>query len=137
MKTIAYKVIDRLFLVAYGTEDPTDGEWFGYIEEIKRHGVDRTMQLVCTEGGGPNATQRRYLEEALAGRTVPVAVLSSSVSVRGMVSAMSWVNREIRAFPPAGLLDALAYLEIPASRADLIEREIQKLRHELRRPAEP
>jgi hypothetical protein len=132
MRNIAFKVIDRLFIVVYGSADPTDEEWRGYLDEIERHGVDRTMQLVITEGGGPTAAQRRYLEEVLAGRTVPVAVFASSVSVRAMVSAMSWVNRDIRAFSPNGLFDALSYLEIPVSRADLIEREVEKLRLALR-----
>jgi hypothetical protein len=128
MKNMAFKVIDRLFLVVYGTKDPTDDEWRAYIADVERHGIDRTMQLVFTEGGGPTAPQRRFLEELLAGRTVPVAVMTSSSSIRLMVTAMSWVNREIRSFPPTGLYDALAYLEIPASRAELIEREIKKLR---------
>lgn len=133
MKNMAFKVIDRLFIVVYGTKDPTDEEWVGYIEDVNRHGIDRTMQLIFTDGGGPTAPQRRHLDEVLAGRTVPVAVMSSSPSIRLMVTAMSWVNRKIRFFPRTGLYDALSYLEIPASRADLIEREMEKLRRSLGR----
>lgn len=128
MKNMAFKVIDRLFIVVYGTKDPTNEEWCGYIEDVKRHGIDRTMQLVLTDGGGPTGPQRRYLEEILAGRNVPVAVMSGSSSIRLMVTAMSWVNRDIRCFPRTSLYDALAYLEIPASRAELIHRELEKLR---------
>src|SRR5262249_23707179 len=131
MKSMAFKGIDRLFIVVYGTKDPTDDDWWGYIEEIRRHGIKRTMQLVFTEAGGPSAPERRYLEEVLAGRTVPIAVMSGNPSVAVMVSAMSWVNREIRYFSRDGLYDALAHLEIPASRAELIEREMDKLRQSL------
>lgn len=136
MKTIGYRVVDRLFIVVYGTTDPTDEEWWGYIEDVKRHGIDRTMQIVATEGGGPTAPQRRYLEEVLAGRVVPVAVMSRCLSIRLMVTAMSWVNRDIRCFGSTGLYDALAYLEIPASRAELIERVAATLRQAIERPDE-
>lgn len=133
MKNMALKVIDRLFIVVYGAHDPTDDEWWAYIEDVKRHGIERTMQLIFTEGGGPTATQRRYLNETLAGQSVPVAVMSCCQSIRVMVTAMSWFNRKIRYFPPTGLADALAYLEIPVSRGDLIAREMEKLRRSLGR----
>jgi hypothetical protein len=130
-KSMAFKVIDRLFLVVYGTANPTDEEWGEYLERTKRHGVDRTMQLIFTDGGEPSAPQRRKLNELLGGHPVPVAVVSGSVRVRGTVTALSWFNRRVRAFPTSAWRDAIAYLEIPASRADLIEREMQKLRLEL------
>jgi len=131
MRNMAFKVIDRLFIVVYGAHDPTDEEWIFYLQDVERHGIDRTMQLISTDGGGPTATQRRYLNELLAGRSVPVAVMSSSSAIRGVVTALSWFNRKIRAFAPSGLRDAIAYLEIPASRSDLIEREMNKLRRSL------
>jgi len=128
MKTMAANVIDRLFIVVYGTANPTDEEWDEYLDLVKRHGVDRTMQLIYTDGGEPSAPQRRVLNELLAGRPVPVAVISPLVRVRGTVTALSWFNRKIRAFPPSAWRDAIAYLDIPGSRADLIEREVAKLR---------
>jgi hypothetical protein len=86
------------------------------------------MQLVCTDGGGPTAAQGRRLNDLLDGRTVPVAIVSSSARVRGTVTALSWFNRRIKAFSPSALHDAIAYLEIPVSREELIEREVDKLR---------
>jgi hypothetical protein len=131
MKNVGIKIIDRLFIVVYGAADPTDEEWGGYLELVERHGVERTMQLICTDGGEPSSVQRRRLNLLLAGRTVPVAVVSGSTRVRGTVTALSWFNRKIKAFPPSGLREAIAYLEIPATRTELIEREIIKLRAEL------
>jgi hypothetical protein len=131
MKNMAIKVVDRLFIVVYGATNPTDEEWRDYLDLVERHGIDRTMQLICTDGGGPSSAQRRDLNDRLAGRTVPVAVVSGSARVRGTVTMLSWFNRRIRAFPASGLRDAIAYLEIPASRTDLIEREMERLRQEL------
>jgi hypothetical protein len=124
-------VIDQLFIVVYGTEDPSDDEWCGYLDLMKRHGIERTRQLICTEGGAPSATQRHDLNDLLDGRALPVAVMSSSSRVRGMVAALSWFNRKIRSFPPEGLRDALEHLEVPTSRTDLIDREIRGLRRSL------
>lgn len=131
MKNMAITVIDRLFIVVYGAENPTDEEWRDYLDLVERHGIDRTMQLIATDGGGPTAAQRRVLNDILAGRAVPVAVVSESARVRMIVTGLSWFNRRIKAFPETGLRDAIAYLEIPASRTDLIMRAMAKLRHEL------
>jgi hypothetical protein len=131
MKNVAIKVIDRLFIVVYGATDPTDEEWGDYLKLVERHGIDRTMQLVFTQGGGPSSAQVRLLNELLAGRPVPVAVVSGSPRVRATVTALSWFNRRIKAFSPVALPEALAYLGIPASRTDLIRREAEKLGAEI------
>ena len=132
MRNMGFAIIDRLLVVLY-VGSPTDAEWVAYIDAVQRNGIERTSHLVFTEAGGPNAKQRRYLNNALAGRDVPVAVVSGNVYIRSVVTVLSWFNRKIRAFPgtDSGLRDALAYLEIPASRAELITRERDKLRASL------
>jgi hypothetical protein len=128
---MAVKIVDRLFIVAYGAAGPTAAEWTAYLDLMERQGIDRTMQLVVTDGGGPTAAQRRELDKLLAGRTMPMAVVSGSIRVRGVVSVLSWLNRRIRAFRPPELREALVYLGVPARRGDLIERELNRLLQEL------
>jgi hypothetical protein len=65
------------------------------------------------------------------GRAVPVAVLSESARVRVTVTALSWLNLRIKVFPPSGLSEALDFLDVPASRGELIAGTLQKLRAEL------
>ncbi len=133
MKNMAIKVIDRLFLVVYGAANPTDEEWNDYLDQVAHHGIDRTMQLIRTDGGEPTSAQRDKLNRLLDGRPVPVAVVTGSARVRLTVTALSWFNRQIRAFPVTGLRDAIAYLEIPASRTELIQREVTRLQEDLER----
>jgi len=133
MKNMAIKVIDRLFLVVYGAANPTDEEWNDYLDQVAHHGIDRTMQLIRTDGGEPTSAQRDKLNRLLGGRPVPVAVVTGSARVRLTVTALSWFNRQIRAFPVTGLRDAIAYLEIPASRTELIQREVTRLQEDLER----
>jgi hypothetical protein len=131
MKTMAVKVIDRLFLVVFGAAAPTDEEWSDYLALVERHGIDKTMQITWSEGGGPTPTQRRALENLLDGRAVPVAVLTSSLMVRVTVTALSLFNRRIKAFPPNGLGDAMFFLEIPGSRRETIQGALRDLRSQL------
>ncbi len=131
MRHMAWKVIDRLHIAVFGTEAPTDVEWQKYLEVVERHGIDRTHQLIVTDGGVPTYAQRQYLNERLAGRHVPVAVVSSSRRIITVVTAMSWFNRLIKAFPPHQFREAIAYLEIPASRTEMIEGEIERMKLDL------
>ncbi len=131
MRTMAFKVVDRLFIVVYGAANPSNEEWRDYLEEVRRHGIDRTVQLISTDGGRPTSSQRAELDQLLARRPVPVAVCTGSARVRTLVTAMSWFNRLIRAFPANGIRDAVDYLELPTSRTQLVVREIGKLRLEL------
>jgi hypothetical protein len=130
-RNLAIRVVDQLFIVAYGSTSPTDAEWSSYLDLAQRHGIDRTQQLIFTEGGAPTSAQRRQLAALLDGRAVPVAVLSSSARVRVTVAALSFFNAQVKAFPPSALPDALDFLEVPASRAEMIADALQKLRAEL------
>src|SRR6185437_1531685 len=87
MKNMAIKVIDRLFLVVYGAANPTDEEWNDYLDQVAHHGIDRTMQLIRTDGGEPTNAQRDKLNRLLGGRPVPVAVVTGSARVRLTVTA--------------------------------------------------
>lgn len=128
---MAFKVIDRLFVVVYAA-NPTQDEWWNYLEVVTRHGVARTAQIIFTDGYGPSLTQRRELEKQLTGGRSRVAVITTSAVLRGVVTVYSWFNSNIRVFPDNGISDALVYLEVPARRAVLVEGEVAKLRVELR-----
>ena len=106
------QVVDRLFLVVYAA-NPTDEEWAEYLDLVQRHGIERTLHSLSPTAVSPRRRSAASLNELLGGRTVPVAVVSGSVRVRRTITALSWFIRRIKAFPPSGLRDALAYLDIP------------------------
>jgi hypothetical protein len=133
MKRIAYRAIDDLFIVAYGILDPTADEWLRYLDEVGKHGFERTKQLIYTAGGGPNSAQRKLLNDRLDGRQVPVAVMSDSTAIRGVCTALSWFNRAVKAFQPTEFAAALRHLSIPESLAPSIEQEMTSLRAEVER----
>jgi hypothetical protein len=134
VRTLVFAVIDRLFVVVYGTESPADAEWTNYLAEIVRQGGDKTLHLIVTEGGAPKSAQRRELNDRFGDARWPAAVVSSSAWVRARVTVHSWCNRRTKAFRPAGLREALVFLEIPATRHELITHELRKLRSQLHEP---
>lgn len=132
---MVFRVVDRLFVVVYGASDPSDAEWRSYLSAVRAHGVERTMQLVFTPGGAPSARQRQELERIIAGRSVPVAVVATSLRVRAAVALLSWLTPSIRVFAPARLREAIGYLDMPASRTELIMRVLADLRAQEERRA--
>jgi hypothetical protein len=68
------------------------------------------------------------LTDVLAGRGMKVAVLSKSSLVRGVVTAISWFNRDIRPFEPHELYEAIEYLGVQKTQRLLIESALTTLR---------
>jgi hypothetical protein len=128
MKNMAFKVTGHVLILAHTSINPSDEEWISYVREVRRQGSMLLPQIVFTEGGHPNSVQRKVLVEALAGRSVRVAVLSDLVSVQGVVTAIGWFNRDIKSFAPANLAAAMHYLDIPYDHYVLIESTLSLLR---------
>ena len=131
MKNMLMSTVDRVLLVAHGEQPPTDEEWAAFMSGFANHGVDDALVLVWTEGAAPNVSQRRELTDLLAGRAVPIAVLSSSTLVRGVATAISWFNRKVRVFAPHDADAAITFLGVGAPHAAKVREELESLRAKL------
>lgn len=134
MKNMQFKVVGQTFIVVYGSHNPTNEEWERYLAAVERHGFESTVQLIVTEGGGPDSPQRKLLNDKLKGRSVPVAVISRNPIIRGVVTALSWFNTKIRVFVPSHFADALRHLGLPAADGKALEQEVNELRAALDLP---
>jgi hypothetical protein len=121
------KILDGLFLVALGPKRPSGEAWTAYLHRIDGLGAAQTRHIIVTEGGWPTAAQRADLLTRLEGHAVPVAVVSDNALMLGAARALAWFKATIRTFPRSKLRDAIAYLETPANRVDLVERELAAL----------
>ena len=112
---IAIDTCGTTLIVVHGRSDPTDSEWQQLLEAWRSH-PEVTEQLVLTLGGGPNVVQRRQSLEILNARPLgspPTAVLTDSVVVRGMVTALGWfATNRLRAFALERVEDALTFLHV-------------------------
>jgi hypothetical protein len=110
MANMVYEVIGDLYLVVHRARPPSDEEWMDYLRSWKPHDMSRMRTLVFTDGGGPDAAQRKAANDALGGKASLTAVVSPSYVVRGVVTALSWFNPKIRAFGPDEAERAFAHV---------------------------
>jgi hypothetical protein len=130
MRQIAHGVVHGVMVVAYGAGNPTDEECRAVgarLAEVHPKGL-----LVYSAGGGLLPAQARSLGELTGERTVPLALLCASAQVRANVAAIAWSGAPVRAFHPASLRAAIAYLRLGPKLAAPIEEKLAELRGELR-----
>lgn len=136
MKSLAYKIVGNIHLVLHGASTPTDAEWNDYTDavsgELQRGLKPAEMRtLVFSEGEGPSAAQRKRVNDILTGRATPVAIVSSSVMMRGIVTALQWFNPLMKVFAPDQVGDAFRFLKIQDRQHENIWKEAQKLQSAL------
>jgi hypothetical protein len=96
---------------------PTNAEWNGYCEQVARAvSLANASGIAITDGGGPNTPQRGQINDLLAGRQAPSAVISDSRMIRGIVTALSWFNKKTYAFSPNEIMKALTYTGVEGDR---------------------
>src|SRR5580704_4624667 len=125
-------IVDKLHVIVLGAKPPTAAEWAAYLDTLEKQGPG-LVELIVTAGAGPTRSQRTALRSYLAGRKLPAAILVDGsrwtklkIDFWGRVTR-SW---EVRVFSSRALFDALAFLGVLASRAEVIRREIDRLQRE-------
>lgn len=139
--TVDLKILEALDLglLVHAPIEPKEPDWNRTVERWKAFAQplrERGRQPLCVvwsgTGEGPNAKQRRVLDEVNATLRPRVAVVTASSVARGIVTAIAWFGHtEIRAFHPADLGGSLTYLGIPLAHADLVESSIEEVRARL------
>jgi hypothetical protein len=135
-QNMGFKVLVHLnlFVVVYGSNDPTNEEWLEYLAWAERAGLSSHVQLVVSDGGAPNFAQLRYLSDILRGQTARVAVVSSKLRVRAVVRVASRFNGEIKDFASSEISEAIDFLKVDRSHVPEIEDTVFVLRTTLRAP---
>src|SRR5262245_48264981 len=89
-----------IVLSVHTSRPPAPREWDEYVLSTKRSidafGHEPMRAIAITDGGAPDARQRGQLNDVLQGRTIPASILSDSVFVRGVVTALNWFNPGIK-----------------------------------------
>jgi len=109
----------RLMIAVLNGGAPTDDEWNRWIELGKpRLGADIRCVIDVYESPGPNARQRQLLTPWKDKVDMRTAVLSDSIIARGVVTAVSWLGIQNKAFVPGDVEGAARYLGLsPAEHA--------------------
>jgi hypothetical protein len=117
-----------LMILVHSRGSPSDQEWDGYLAEMTKHDPEKLLTLVFTDGGAPSAGQRKVVNDFLEGRTSRCAVITKSPIGRGVVSALSWFNPKIKAFPPNAIDDAMRYLGLQTVQFPAVRHQLKVLR---------
>lgn len=128
--TMAYSLYHSVLVAVHTKDNPTDEEWSGYVDFGRKQMGKYTSSLVISEGGGPNATQRGAMNDLLEanGFKGKVSVVTLNRLVRGIVTALSWFNPNVKAFTTVQIPAAIEYLEIPRDHHERLMAEIKRLR---------
>ena len=130
MKRMAVHVMnDATAVTVLGRNAPTDKEW-EVVCAFCRGPNPPVRVLVWSAGGAPTSAQRHAILDASGGKGLPQAILSDHQMVRGIVTAISWFVKDVRAFAPDDLQSALNHLKITKPVAE-VQAVLDGLRREL------
>ena len=135
-KSKAYRQVKRIVLAVHNEKDPTDEEYAAYCEFCLGLPTYVNSYLIKTDGGNLTPKQRAATNETLKKRGTPeptVAVVTPKVMVRGVVTALSWFNKNIRSFAPTEIDAAMKYLGLTPLEMGEAAVALRKLEADLKR----
>jgi hypothetical protein len=117
---------------------PSDAEWEGYLAHCTEFldgqpDVSKMAVLVVSDGGGPDARQRKALIERFQARLggpdhwPRTAVVTGSIVARGIVTAICWFRKDMDCFGPQNVDDLFAFLRIPRTERTQVARDLERL----------
>ena len=105
--------VDRLLMGVHHLSQPTDEEWQRWLRLVGADAGNELRTLIEVYGAiGPSAGQRRQLAAVRSPNEMRAAVLTDSLRVRGIVTAVSWLGAPVRAFDAGHYRAAATYLEL-------------------------
>jgi hypothetical protein len=134
VKTMVFKSCGGVLLCVHGAEDPRPDEWLAYVNYCLELPASCNKALVLTDGGGPNAAQRKLLQDRYLAkhRDYRVAVMTDAAVVRGIVKALNWFNPHTQSFAyddGRGVAPAMAHLGLDVRVGARVRLELDVLRH--------
>lgn len=139
MTTLLFERMHNLLILVHGPDNPSDVDWNSYASFVRKTQAGSAplkALLVWTEGGAPNAMQRKAVLEATAAHETVTCVCTNSVVVRGVITALGWVSKaRFHAFDFDGVDRALDTLEVPVAERAEAKRVLSRLRAQLSKGA--
>lgn len=131
---MAWRIEGRINVVVHGTRSPTDLEWATYLNETREISQRPDFCiLVLSRGGSPDGKQRTLLTSSIpkGARKPPVALLTDSAIVRGVIAAFGLFNPLMKAFATRDLDAASLYLGLNRTERERVQTVLAELETEL------
>lgn len=122
--------VGSVALLVQDEEPPLNEEWEDWLRLLKSFENERdgARVLVLTRGGGPTPHQRARISKVVGKPNLLVAVVTSSVKVRFIVSSVALVIPRIRSFPWDGLREAFVHLGLSTQEQEQVGRNLSEMR---------
>ena len=123
----------RLIVSCQTRFNPSDLEWDRWMTaaSVLARQVGDFRLLVVTDGGHPTRAQLERLKQLKDQKEPATAIVSSSVALRFMGAALTFVNSTIRCFAPAQLDQAFEHIRLAPADRSLARASIERLRREM------
>lgn len=109
-------------LLNFTTGVVADEVWNRYLEDVRNSDI-RVNLAFSTPTGSLSALQRKSASDLLKAKNIRAVVLTDNAMVRGVVTALTWLGTNIRAYSYADLEKALKDVAAPPEQ----EKEIKAL----------
>lgn len=127
---MAWRFVGRLTIVVHGPQDPSDLEWRSMLRDEKERGEPEDGRtLIVSYGGGPNGQQRAVLGQQIGNKPKPACIMTASVVVRAITSALLFFNRNMKVVSLTESKQAYAFLGLSVKErnsADTVRRELER-----------
>lgn len=119
-------------LVLHGPKNPSNLEWQSMLrDETQRGARERGVTLVVSYGGGPDGHQRDLLGKQIGNKPAPTCIMTSSVLVRAIASALLFFNRTMKVVGLDETGRAYDFLDLSRDERDAANRLRAELEAEL------
>lgn len=120
---------DRVCVAVLQSNPPTEREWADWIGLLRQRAGGPLRVLVETQSG-PNAAQRKALANATRNEDVRFAILTNSILVRGIITALAWLGVPHQGFATGQHREAADWLGLTNAELERVLHELPRLRGE-------
>jgi len=117
---IAWGYAEKVLVVVHAPVEPAAADWNEFMDEVRTHAGVRGVMIFANKSR-LTPLQRAEIKGWYEEHKVRGALVTDSMMMRGIVTAMNWFGIEMRAFQPDGLDGAMEYIRVlPAGRANVL-----------------
>jgi hypothetical protein len=131
-RSMSWRFEGRLTVVVHGSLNPSNLEWQRMLTDEAARGLPEDGRtLIVSYGGGPDGHQRELLGKQIVRKPAPTCIMTKSVLVRAITSALLFFNRNMKVVGLEERDRAYEFLGLSAEERDTANRLRKELEAEL------
>ncbi len=124
-----WEVINELVVCFTTSGAIRDDVWNGFVKDMSLKQVTKCLSLAVGDID-VTSVQRKAVSDVAKARAIGTAVVTDAKLVRGMVTAVSWLGVDIKAFPWTGVKEALKHLKVTPATERLALETVHRFRRD-------